>query len=271
MFHIVANLDQEERWVRQALPPKVAARVARMATHLRALAPEGPVTLWGMPGLADGVPPRVDLQWADPGAKAVNDRRFAQAIAIARGVDLPGACTVGSLAELDRRAPAGAWVAKAPWSSAGRHRIYGAGTVAADQRAAAERLLQLGGELTLEPWMKRISDVAIVGHVGDSVILEAPHRLLTSPRGTFAGIELSDDGLEPRERALLVETAHHVAEALTAAGYRGPFGIDAFVYEQHGRRLAPLCEINARYTFGHVAHAIRRRSGATKLDLGRVD
>ena len=34
------------------------------------------------------------------------------------------------------------------------------------------------------------------------------------------------------------------------------------------RRFHPLCEINARHTFGHVAHALARRFGATRLGFG---
>ena len=55
-------------------------------------------------------------------------------------------------------------------------------------------------------------------------------------------------------------------DKLAQAGYRGPFGIDAFVYGTgYDRQLYPLCEINARHTFGHVARALGRRLGITRL------
>ena len=45
-----------------------------------------------------------------------------------------------------------------------------------------------------------------------------------------------------------------VAGALHAAGYFGPFGIDAYRYaDAHGRtRWNPCGELNARYTMGYA-------------------
>ena len=49
-----------------------------------------------------------------------------------------------------------------------------------------------------------------------------------------------------------------VGEALEQDGYRGPFGIDAFIHRlpDGTARLHPLGEINARMTFGLVARAL---------------
>jgi hypothetical protein len=43
-----------------------------------------------------------------------------------------------------------------------------------------------------------------------------------------------------------------VAVALFMAGYHGPFGIDAFAWQdaQGTRRFQPLSEINARFSMG---------------------
>lgn len=53
------------------------------------------------------------------------------------------------------------------------------------------------------------------------------------------------------EQRLLAE-AHRVAAALSAVGYFGPFGVDAYTYEQPGSTvmLQPRSEINARYSMG---------------------
>jgi len=65
---------------------------------------------------------------------------------------------------------------------------------------------------------------------------------------------------------MLHEVVTTVGAALFAAGYTGPFAIDAFVHRgAGGRALHPLCEINARYTFGWIAHALRRRLATTRL------
>jgi hypothetical protein len=59
---------------------------------------------------------------------------------------------------------------------------------------------------------------------------------------------------------VLTATADRVAHALREAGYRGPFGIDAFRWRDAAGavHLHPLCEINARLTFAHIAHALGR-------------
>ena len=60
-------------------------------------------------------------------------------------------------------------------------------------------------------------------------------------------------------------------EALRGAGYHGPFAIDAFAYRDGAaRRFHPVCEINARYSFGWIAHALAARLGTTKLGFGRA-
>jgi hypothetical protein len=294
-FHILANLDQEVQWAGQALPTHVRVRVSAAASLLAALAPVGedvavyPLTDvtegrlraasgWTPPRIAGGTPPNgaFDLVWANPDAKLVNDRRFGVRVARATGHELAGTHIFNTIGDLDRHLAEGgaaasaecAWVCKAPWTSAGRDRVFGAGTTTApDVRDAIKRMLGHHPALVFEPWLQRIVDVGICGHVtADAVQLEAPHRLHASPRGSFRGIELATTVLEIAEHDLLVMAAEHAGVALQRAGYRGPFGIDAFAYTDAGvRRFRPLCEINARYTFGHVAHALHARLGTSIL------
>lgn len=291
MFHILANLDQEERWLGTTLPRKVKERISVMAVLLDILAPpDEDTTIWTLapvaelelrpprrhrpPVIAVGTPPRIDLAWCSPDAQRFNDRRFAHALARELGCALPGAAEVSSLAELDACLAAGpdaAWVAKAPWSSAGRHRVFGTNrTLEGESRVAAERLIALAGAVTVEPWLDRICDVAVCGAIGDEVRVEPPHAIHTDPRGGFRGIGLERPPLEAAEHDQLLVTAERVAHALQQAGYRGPFGIDAFVYRDRGeRRLHPLCEINARYTFGHIARALGEQLGVTRLGFDK--
>ena len=61
--------------------------------------------------------------------------------------------------------------------------------------------------------------------------------------------------------ALLAE-AHRVAEALFAADYFGPFGVDAYFYRDRGDiRLQPRSEINARYSMGFAASGLLTARG----------
>lgn len=300
-FHIVANFDEETRWL--GAPPltrRALYTVSAYAPLLAALTTSEDVTVWapaaveperlsrfgdwqpptmrvGMPQPTDLPAPRgFGLLWADPGAKAVNDRRFALRLASALGTALPGARVIHSIAQLEDHLAAGgaaaspnrAWVCKAPWSSAGRERAFGVGTsLTHDVRTQVARLLRHAeGQVVFEPWLPRICDAAICGFVGDRIAMEEPHGLLSTPRGGFAGIDLTSSGLEPSERDTLVACGKRVAQALAREGYCGPVGIDGFVYSDGGeRRLQPLCEINARYTFGHVARALGQRLGIATL------
>ena len=108
-----ANLDCEARWAGVTLPQHVQARISAASALLAAFAPDGePVEIYA-PAPVDparvkvpdvtmkvGTPPRYDLAWADPDAKAVNDRWFALALAEKLGVALAGARAI----TLDRRA-----------------------------------------------------------------------------------------------------------------------------------------------------------------------
>jgi hypothetical protein len=265
LFTIDANLDAEARWAGRALPARVAERVSPFAALLAALAPVGArVEIWApaavdparvkLPGVAMhvGPPSSAELVWAQPGAKAVNDRRFALALAESLGCALPGARAISSPSEI---AIDGPWVAKAPWTTAGRDRAF--------EIAEIPALLAQHGQLVVEPWLPRALDVAVCADTEAGML--PPHRLLTTERGTFRGIELAVE-LDPAHARQLADTARAVRDALVAAGYRGPFGIDAFVRADGG--FHPLCEINARLTFGHVAHALGTRLGAKTLGLG---
>lgn len=294
-FHIIGNLDQEAIWLGT---PQLSARAQRTSSAysalLAALAPCDDVTVWAHapvdpdrlvtapgwtpPTMCVGAAPQIDLLWADPSAKAVNDRRFSFQLTTAWGCALPGARVLRSVAELEHHLAAwvestacdGAWVCKAVWSSAGRERVYGRGVgVDANQRAQLERLFErTEPAVVFEPWLPRVSDVGICGSVSDKVSLHPPHQLLSTARGGFAGIDLRQVALEHAERDALVTTAERVGRELQHMGYRGPFGVDAFVYRDGDeRRLHPLCEINARYTFGHVARALGERIGISTLQF----
>ena len=265
-MRILANLDCEARWAGAPLPLRVLRRISAAAALLAYLVPEGDVEVWA-PAEVDperlaiekivamrvGAPERWDLAWADPLAKRANDRRLALAVHARLGTTLPGARAIASVAELDGMA--GAWVAKAPWTAAGRDRIHGDGPPSAEQRVYAGRLLERFGALVVEPWLSRVFDVGVTARLERGrVIASAPHTLLTDSRGAFLGIDLAEPPLAPEEQAQLDRAVAAAGEALDEAGYAGPFTVDAFV---HGpERRLHMCEINARHTFGHVARAM---------------
>lgn len=276
MIVIHANLDAEARWVGRSLPQAIATRVSYYAALTATLAPDEttevwipmpidrsrlrPDPVWAVPVLRHGTPPRAELVWANPAGKAANDRRLALRVATALGVALPGTHVIERVEQLDL---AGPWVAKAPWTTAGRDRCLGAGPPTAAQRTRLARLLYVFGALVVEPWCDRILDVGVCARVVDDGSIETslPHGLITDARGTFLGIDLAPPELDNAERAELSRAVTAAGHAIAELGHRGAFAIDAFVYRDAtgARRLHPLCEINARHTFGTIARALGER------------
>ena len=261
-----------EIWVPRPVDP------ARLVAHPRWVPPIvrvcQPPFQGSTPAVTPGIPP-IDLAWADPDAKDANDRSRTLAIAQALGVALPGARVVESLAELDAHVAgfAGAiarpWICKARWTAAGRDRAHGAGrTIGGELRSRLGRMFERFGPLVFEPWLDRADDLGICGEIDAdrAVTLAAPHRLVTDPRGGFLGIELAP-ALDHAIADALHVTARAAAVLLAGqTGYRGPFAIDAFVYRDGGaHHLHPLCELNARYSFGWIARGLARRLGIRRL------
>jgi hypothetical protein len=216
------------------------------------------------PTTRTGTPPHADLRWADPDARAANDRRLALAVAQQLGIALRGARTISSVDAIDIP---DAWVCKLPWTAAGRDRCRGHGPPTPEQRTRLTRLLAITGELVLEPWCERIVDVGVCARITDGHIArEPPHGLLVDARGNFLGIDVAAPALSAEEQTQLERAVDACGMALVERGYTGPFAIDAFVYRDRDdtRRLHPICEINARYSFGWVARAL----GVRQLGFG---
>ncbi len=287
-----ANLDCESRWSGLPLPAQVQHRISLYGTLLGALAPDGAeLELWTpaavdrarlklpwQQALRTGTPAHADLAWADPGARAANDRRLAHAVAARHGMALPGSrviTTVSDLADLaDLGDLGGEWIAKLPWTAAGRDRCRGRGAPNAEQRTRLERLLASCGALVVEPWCDRITDVGVCATVeaDGRVTAHPPHGLLSDARGGFLGIDLAGAVLEPAEHAQLETMVAAAGAAIAETGYTGRFAIDAFAYRDGAvRRFHPLCEINARTTFGWIARAFAARPmtpAPTRLGFG---
>lgn len=225
------------------------------------------------------VPWRAALRQApvsDAVAKAANDRRLTLAVRQQADVALPAAAEITSSAGLRdhitlHRANLGpgGWVCKAPWTAAGRDRVWGHDLEdTALQRA--DTLLRSCGALVFEPWLPRILDYGVLATVDAATISQrAPHTLLCNAHGGFTGIDMRTPEMTVAERDQIIATVDTAGLALRALGYLGPFTIDGFFYQhQRDRVLAPLCEINARLSFGWVALAWTTRLGGTALQIG---
>lgn len=176
------------------------------------------------------------------------------------------------ITSLDDLPSEGTWLAKAIFSAAGRERVRFSRPD--EQRTRLERLLARFGALLLEPWVDRVVDLGCAGLVSPTgVEVFPPHRLDSNPAGVFRAAIIDDTGEGVADAPTLTavrDAAHAAGEALAAAGYRGPFSIDAYLWRDRAGavHLQRVSEINARLTFGLVARAAaEREAGGGRFEL----
>lgn len=230
-------------------------------------------------------------------ARQCNDRRYAFALNHRLSRLLPGAAILDSVAELEAHLRAGGhqhgrlpgsdadgpasdqrtWVLEAPFSASGRFRLRRRGAVLSDAaRTRARRLFDTFGQLIFQPWVERVVDVGCAGLVTGAATWTniGQHVLTSDAAGVFRGIVVSRapgstpaDSLPPDLRAIGARAlgecraiVPEIARQLATDGYRGPFGIDGFAYRAPDGtvRIYPLCEINARLTFGALVHHLAK-------------
>lgn len=173
-------------------------------------------------------------------------------IAARRGLLLPGAVFARSTDEaraaLRVPSPTGRLLLRARYGFAGKQRrACSPAAITPADWAFIDAAVASGGVL-VEPLVEVLDDLSLHGFVGDELTLGRPVRSRVNKGGVWLSATLADDLSEPYARALLDE-ARGCAEELQRVGYRGPFGLDAFVYAgSNGPELAPRCELNARYT-----------------------
>jgi hypothetical protein len=185
--------------------------------------------------------------------RRVNHRRFAADL----GQGLPGARYVTTDGELRdaiaKGSPTGHWLLKRPFGFAGRgRRRVAAGALEASAETWVAASLAGGEGLQVEPWVARLADYALHGHlsVQGTCTWGAPTAQRCDENGAWQGTALATD-LPENQRRALAAAAERVAAALAEAGYFGPFGIDAYAWRD-GDRVAfhAMSEINARYSMG---------------------
>ncbi len=186
--------------------------------------------------------------------RAVNDRAFACA---RFPDDAAGRAFVTSEADLAAylaAAPeiAGGFLVKRRWSMSGRgHRRIARVPGEADLRAVHAAIRDDCGVL-VEPFVAIEREAAIHGWLdeGGALTVGRPCVISVDARRAFASARRGDDELPEDERAALLDAAARVGAALHAAGYFGPFGVDAFLYlDATGAPVfRAISEVNARMT-----------------------
>lgn len=274
----ILNLDADEELDLGAPRALGAAALARLRASQRSLlgtlVPEGDlvdgedarVPEAGAPGLAWCPTPsalhRLRLRGALPVdappvevLRAVNHRRWAAE----RGLSLPRAAWVTDVEALRRHVaspwPAGGWLLRRPFGFAGRGRVRVRERDELEGRAGAWVASSLARDgLLVEPYVRRLEDFGLHGWVarGGEVLQGELTRQRCGDDGAWAGSARCEHGaLAAGERDALREAFDDTARGLREAGYFGPFGVDAFAWDDDGaRRFQPRCEVNARYSMG---------------------
>lgn len=188
--------------------------------------------------------------------RAVNDRRFCAAL----GHGLAGSCFAHDMPTLENYlehpSSTGVHVIKRAFSFAGREqRRVKDGVLDDSTRGFCDRSFAEGDGLQVEPWVDRVADFSRHGYLTrtGALLIGEVREQRCDPFGRFVGMSTTPAVLTPTEHALLRDAVVETGAALTAAGYFGPFGVDAFRYRQveGGTAFNPRCEINARFTMGY--------------------
>jgi hypothetical protein len=195
--------------------------------------------------------------------RRVNHRAFSAEL----GQTLVGArfCTTMSDLEATVAGSTTDWLLKRAFGFAGRgqQRLL-AGKLDPTARAFADRALSGELGLQVEPLVERLLDVALHGFLttDGAVVFGQPTGQTIDARGAWLSSDrLACEALSADEHRALLTEGQRASAALAAAGYFGPFGIDAFRYRgaDGQTRFNPRCEINARYSMGWAIGMGERR------------
>lgn len=220
-------------------------------------------------GFAPPRAPDVDL------LARVNSRSFCAGL----GQTLAGAGYVRSMEELSTvltaARPERPYLLKRDFGFAGRERRRAYGPLLdTSTEGFARRAFSRGEGLQVEPLLGRTADFAQHGFVlqDGRLLLGAPASQECDAKGVWIrSRELVPGELDERERLALEASTLGSGKALSAAGYFGPFGVDAYRYDdpQHGRCFQPRSEINARFSMGYPRELLERAL-ASEPDAARV-
>ena len=263
-------------------PGDVVVSAERLAREPRAAA--------GLPGFAWCPTPQalalLEQAGARPAAappaavlRAVNARPFAAALRAELGAPAEEsfakhvAATLAEVLELVARPAEQGWLVRRTFGAAGRGRRRMTGRPAEPELAWLAASLRRG-PLVVEPWVAVTLEYTRSAWVGadGAVVISPPCFQATEPSGAWTRTQRAGRGELARADDLRLEEAvERAGRALAAAGYFGPFGIDAFRHRAPGRAgdvLNPLSEINARYTMDWALAMGAGRAGAGPLGTG---
>lgn len=187
--------------------------------------------------------------------KAVNDRRFALPLQARLGLAPRPVGDAATLEQMLNSAREGALLFKTPLGFAGRGQRCIRGQATADDRAWLHSALAKHG-LVVEPFRQLSLEVSLHGWLSPAGALKRgrPCQQWCDPRGCWLRTEpLPEGALSHPQRRALRHALEQAAEALRAAGYHGPLGIDGYLWTSgSSTAMNPLSELNARFSMGYA-------------------
>jgi len=156
-----------------------------------------------------------------------------------------------------------AWIVKPNQGQAGRGQMRGMTLPAGKELVTLSRLLERQGVLHVEPFLSREMEF---GGQWEIPLQGVPRflgltQLFTDERGVYRGTGIPPHSLLTEQlQQTLIETQMQAAIHLQSAGYFGPAGIDAMLFQsENGRQVRAIQDINARWTMGRIAWEWSRR------------
>lgn len=135
-------------------------------------------------------------------------------------------------------------------------------------------LIEHGGAV-VEPWCSRLYDLSTSVYIESdgSISSYRYQRFLANRHGAFYAILLSpEDPVLDKYSPVMEKHVKPAVEELISAGYFGPAGFDSFVYtDSNGiEKVAPVIEINARFSMSDIAHKVWNQCAPDRYCLFRM-
>lgn len=186
----------------------------------------------------------------------VNDKRFVLPLQASLGLPTREVRGPADLDDLLQAPSKGALLFKTPLGFAGRGQRRVDAPASPNDSAQLHRALAKSG-LVVEPFRRVLAEFSLHGWLsrrGDLSYGQPCQQWCDAQRQWLRTRPLPAGLLTPIELRALRGALARAAEALIAASYFGPFGVDSYLWQEGpGRtRLNPLSELNARFSMGYA-------------------
>ena len=272
------NLDAELEWAAKRRGPSYAptrevrsilAGAGSLATGLlgpgdRWLEPSGSAWIPGAEWIGRAFCPSPDARqrFADLGVETelwpdlaiveqANDRSFLFEHHLAPPASMHWTDVDDCVAFLAKERAGGDWLAKRALGTAGRgQRALRPGALSAADQDWLRASFELGAVI-VEPRRKLVAEYSLHGrlHPGGQVLRGRPLRFTTKQGSYRSAVPIDANELDGHAWARFEHAFISSANELHRSGYFGPFGIDAYCWQEGSATyFEPCSELNARYT-----------------------